>query len=154
MTKSGPDVERLEPLCTAEGKEKRNICCRKPCAAPRKDTWDLQRLILFVLLEGVCHWRWALRFQEAYSKPRVFLFLMPSVLNVRRTLSYHVCLSFAMLPTTMIMGSPSETLSKPQWNAFFCKLPWSWCLLTAIEKQRKRWLAQELLADSLLSLSP
>ena len=30
------------------------------------------------LLEEVCHWEWALRFQKAHSNPRVSLFLLPA----------------------------------------------------------------------------
>ena len=30
------------------------------------------------MLEKVCHWEWALRFQKAHSNPRVSLFLLPA----------------------------------------------------------------------------
>jgi hypothetical protein len=40
------------------------------------------------LLDEVCHWRWALRLQKAYSKPRVALFLLSSDLDVELTATF------------------------------------------------------------------
>jgi hypothetical protein len=43
-----------------------------------------------------------------------------------------------MIPTMMVMASPSETVIKPP-ITFFYKLPWPWCLLTAVKEGYIGW---------------
>ena len=49
-------------------------------------------------------------------------------------LQYHSYLPAATLPAVRGMDQSSETVSKPPLNSIFYKLPWSWCLFTAIEQ--------------------
>ena len=55
---------------------------------------------------------------EAQARPSGFLSLSASFASRYRTLSYHVCLHFAMLPSVRIIIETSETESKPLLNSF------------------------------------
>ena len=90
---------------------------------------------------SVCHWGQALTFQKPTAFLISFLICMlacvappPLAVALMQALRY-IPVPF-LLPCSRHDGHgfwPSETLS-PKLNAFFCKLPWSWCLSTAIEK--------------------
>ena len=63
------------------------------------------------VLEDVCHWVWALRFQ----KPKPFLFkslsawwLLPQDVNSQLLLQCSACLCAAMVPAMIINSNPRE----------------------------------------------
>jgi len=65
------------------------------------------------LLEEVCHWEWALRFQRSMPFPvsALCLLLMDRHVSSQLLLPQHACLPDAILPTIKAMGSPSKAVS-------------------------------------------
>jgi hypothetical protein len=55
---------------------------------------DVDLLVVMALLEGMCHWRWALRIQKPMSSPVIFL---PAAHGYRGSLQNRICLYAAML---------------------------------------------------------
>lgn len=116
MTLTGFYIWRLDPL----------LC---------KTVWEwLEGMGLF---QKVCHWAWELGFQSPlhHHSCSVLSLLCSCSLKMQAgsycsnamPLCHHV-------PHMMAIDSSSEIISKPLVNYFFCKLPWSWYLLTAIEQ--------------------
>lgn len=70
---------------------------------------------------------------KAHSIPAGSLCLLLAQVLTHCSNDMPACLPAAMLATMVVVDSPTETVSKPQLNAFFCQLPWSQCLFTATE---------------------
>lgn len=79
-------------------------------------------------MEGVCHWGWAVRFQELYPGPVTFS--LPAACRAGcRTLSY---LLSTTLPAMKTVDKSSETVSQPREMLHFIEMPGP-CLFTALE---------------------
>lgn len=78
------------------------------------------------LLQEVCHWEWALR----YQKPTPFLVssLCLVLVDGKWALSYYSSTMPACLPAAMVYIMVMNFLT------FLCKLPWTYCFATAITK--------------------
>lgn len=107
--------------------------------------WKFRGLEGVGLLEGV-----SLGVGFEVSKARTIsnclsLCLLLSDKDASSQLLVRACLPAAMLPAMTEMDQPSESPNNPpcQVNAFFCKSPWSWYLLTSTEKQ-PRLLKQKI----------
>lgn len=77
----------------------------------------LEGLVDMTLLEEICNWEWALRFQTPrHSYLSIYLFfpiVKRSDVSCELLLHHYACLPTVMLPIMMVMNSISETLSKP-----------------------------------------
>ena len=73
------------------------------------------------VLARLCHWGWALRFQNVQARPSVFLFLLPADLNVELiTIFPALCLPGCCHASCHNDNRlNSETVSQHQLNAFF-----------------------------------
>lgn len=91
------------------------------------------------LVEEMCYWEWALRFQKTHAKPRLTLSLPAACRSGCRFL---VTAPEPCLPPCChaphyndhwwILGSCKQV---PNSVFPFFKLPWLWCFITAIEQQ-------------------
>ena len=99
-----------------------------------------------VTLEELCHWGWAFRFEkslfhsQSLSLPLPLPLPSPSLCLVILDQDMSSVFALALCLPACHHDPPHEDhgLSlwnfKPQINSFFYKLPWSWCLITVIEK--------------------
>lgn len=69
-------------------------------------------------MEEVRHWEWALRFQKPAPGSVCVLCLKLEDQNVSSELPLQHCLPTAVLPTTRVIESPTETKSKPPVDCF------------------------------------
>lgn len=93
--------------------------------SPLGDSW-VGGLSGVALEEKVYCWGWALRFQKSMPSP-VSLSASYLGIKVRFQLSYRALIP---LPWTLTLWNSTTRL-----NTSFYKLPWPWCLTTAVERQ-------------------